>query len=145
MEALAQTRSQGLGLTREVRAAGGVPVHRGEDGGLEVLLVYRRRYGDWTFPKGKVAEGETDEDAARREVEEETSLECDLGAELPSTTYPDPRLRRKTVRYWVMRPRSGEAAPANEIDDVAWLSRAAARERLSYARDREVLDAVPDR
>jgi 8-oxo-dGTP diphosphatase len=71
----------------EVRAAGGL-VHRvrsGEpDGVLEVLLVHRPKYDDWTFPKGKLDPGETFEDAAVREVEEEAGLSCTLGAELPS-------------------------------------------------------------
>jgi 8-oxo-dGTP pyrophosphatase MutT (NUDIX family) len=67
-----------------------------------VLLVHRPRYRDWTFPKGKVEQGETDEQAAVREVEEETGLRCELGSELPSIEYTDLKLRHKTVRYWAM-------------------------------------------
>jgi 8-oxo-dGTP diphosphatase len=76
-----------------------MPVRRRGDGELEVLLVHRPRYSDWTFPKGKVKNGERDEVAAVREVEEETGLRCGLGCELVSTQYTDPKLRNKTVRY----------------------------------------------
>ena len=69
-----------------VRAAGGVPV-RTEPSGLEVLVVHRSAYGDWTFPKGKCEPGESDEACALREVEEETGLRCALEDELPSTAY----------------------------------------------------------
>ena len=69
-----------------VRAAGGVPARSG-DSGLEVLVVHRPAYGDWTFPKGKCERGESDEDCARREVEEETGLVCELDGELPLNTF----------------------------------------------------------
>jgi len=62
-----------------------------DDGDLEVPLLRRQRYRDWTFPKGKVEDGETDEQAAVREVEEETGLQCELGTELPSTAYGQDR------------------------------------------------------
>jgi 8-oxo-dGTP pyrophosphatase MutT (NUDIX family) len=144
MEATRAPRAQGLGLT-EVRAAGGVPWRRGADGELEVLLVHRPRYDDWTFPKGKLEEGETDEQAAVREVEEETGLHCELGRELPSTSYTDSKLRPKTVRYWEMAAVGGEAAPAHEVDEVRWLDVDAAQKQLSYERDVEILRAVQAR
>ena len=71
-----------------VRAAGGVVLRDGPSG-REVLLVHRRRYDDWTLPKGKCEPGETDEDCALREVEEETGFACELDDELPSTEYVD--------------------------------------------------------
>ena len=104
-----------------------------------MLLVHRPKYHDWTFPKGKVESGESDEDAALREVEEETGLRCELGDELVSTTYRDPQLRTKTVRYWAMTPVQGAAEARHEVDEVAWLEREAAVERLSYERDLDVL------
>jgi 8-oxo-dGTP pyrophosphatase MutT (NUDIX family) len=122
-----------------------VPWRRGPDGSLEVLLVHRPRYDDWSFPKGKLEEGETDEQAAVREVEEETGLRCELGRELPSTSYTDSKLRPKTVRYWEMRPVGGEAAPAHEVDEVRWLDVDAAETLLSYDRDVEILRAVEAR
>ena len=89
------------GQLRLVRAAGGVVVRAGADG-PEVLLVHRPAYDDWTFPKGKLDRGETEEECALREVEEETGLRCTLGRELGSTTYRDGKGRRKRVRYWLM-------------------------------------------
>jgi 8-oxo-dGTP diphosphatase len=106
-----------------------------------VLLVHRPRYRDWSFPKGKVEQGETDEQAAVREVEEETGLRCELGPELPSTEYVDLKLRPKTVRYWAMEA-TGEGRAGHEVDEVRWVSLEAAPERLSHARDREVLRAL---
>jgi 8-oxo-dGTP diphosphatase len=121
-----------------VRAAGAV-VWRGRDGGLEVLLVRRPKYDDWSFPKGKNRGGESDEDCAVREVEEETSLSVKLGAELASTSYVS-KGRPKRVRYWLAEPRrSDEARPRNEVDRVAWLPPEDAASRLSYARDLDVL------
>ena len=131
-----------MGLRGEIRAAGGIPYRR-KGGDIEVLLVHRPKYADWTFPKGKVKEGETDEEAARREVAEEAGLDVELGPELASTTYRDAKLRKKTVRYWAMLA-SGEAAPRNEVDEVAWLSRKEAAERLSYERDRGVLRSLDE-
>jgi 8-oxo-dGTP pyrophosphatase MutT (NUDIX family) len=124
-----------------IRAAGGVVVREGE-AGVEVLVVHRPRYGDWTFPKGKAEAGESDEDCALREVEEETGLRCELHRELPSTTYLDGHGRRKRVRYWVMRAVGGELAFEHEVDGAIWLAPEDARRRLSYERDVTVLDAV---
>jgi len=119
-----------------------VPWRRRDDGTVEVLLVHRPRYGDWSFPKGKLEPGETDEQAALREVEEETGLHCELGAELPSTSYRDSKLRQKTVRYWALGPVDGPAAPKNEVDEVRWLPLPEAERLLSYDRDVKVLRAL---
>jgi 8-oxo-dGTP pyrophosphatase MutT (NUDIX family) len=123
----------------DVRAAGGVVIRSG-DGELEVLLVHRPRYDDWTFPKGKAERGERDERTALREVEEETGYRCRLVADLGSTRYIDNRGRDKVVRYWAMAVEDGAFAPNHEVDAVVWLTPAAAREQLTYARDRDVLD-----
>lgn len=142
MEAARAPGSQGLVLSRpEVRAAGGVVWRRRDDGNREVLLIRRPRYRDWTFPKGKVEKGETDEQAAVREVEEETGLRCELGAELPSTSYTDLKLRPKTVRYWAMEA-TGDVAAGSEVDEVRWVPILDALERLSHGRDRDVLRAL---
>ena len=79
-----------------VRAAGGVPVREGVDG-LEVLVVHRPQYDDWSFPKGKCDLGESYEACAVREVEEETGLRCALEDSLPATSYHDSKGRRKRV------------------------------------------------
>lgn len=110
--------------------------------GPEVLLVHRPRYDDWTLPKGKAERGESAEDTARREVEEETGLVCRLGRELPSISYTDNMGRPKTVRYWAMEP-TGEVEwePNDEVDRMAWMGMDEARDALSYDRDITVLDA----
>lgn len=121
-----------------VRAAGGI-VRRDE----RILLVHRPKYDDWTFPKGKADEGETDQACALREVEEETGLRCSLERELSSSEYTDSRGRPKTVRYWLMRSVEGSFTPTEEVDEVAWLPLAEAEQRLSYERDRAVLRELP--
>jgi 8-oxo-dGTP diphosphatase len=124
-----------------IRAAGGAVVREGE-GGLEILVVHRPRYDDWTLPKGKAEPGESDEDCALREVEEETGLRCELDRELPSTSYADAQGRQKRVRYWLMQPVAGELRFVHEVDRAEWLPREDAARRLSHARDLQVLDAV---
>jgi 8-oxo-dGTP diphosphatase len=120
-----------------VRAAGGVVVRGGQ-----LLLVHRPKYDDWTFPKGKAEPGESDQDCAVREVEEETGLRCELGAELPSTYYNDSRGRPKRVRWWLMEPVAGEFTPTDEVDEIRWLSPEGAASLLSYSRDYALLDAL---
>jgi 8-oxo-dGTP pyrophosphatase MutT (NUDIX family) len=122
-----------------VRAAGGVLWRRGESG-VEVLLVHRPRYDDWSFPKGKCEPGESFLDAARREVTEETGLLPVVGRPLSQVAYLDRRGRPKIVRYWTMSVGSGTFAPNDEVDEVAWLPIGAARDRLSYPRDGVLLD-----
>lgn len=124
-----------------VRAAGGVVWRAGEGGVPEVLVVHRPKYEDWSFPKGKREEDETDEETALREVQEETGLTCHLGPELPGTSYMDRKGRPKAVRYFVMTVVDGEFAPSDEVDEVRWLRLPAARALLTYDRDQGVLDA----
>jgi 8-oxo-dGTP pyrophosphatase MutT (NUDIX family) len=121
-----------------VLAAGGV-VWRRNGTDVEVVLVHRPRYDDWSLPKGKLDPGETDEQAALREVREETTISAALGPELPSTTYLDRSGKRKRVRYWAMTVDDGEPRAANEVDEAGWFALAEAQERLSYSHDREVL------
>ena len=128
---------------RVVRAAGGV-VAREADGGLEVVLVHRAKYDDWTLPKGKAEERESDEDCALREVEEETGLACELVEELDGASYRDAAGRPKVVRYWLMRPVSGSLRPTRKIDDARWLTVSDAEATLTYERDVRVLRSLPD-
>ncbi len=131
--------SSGLGL---VLAAGGVVWRRTGSGVVDVVLVHRPRYDDWSLPKGKLNAGETDEEAAVREVEEETCVVAALGPELPTITYLDKSGKHKRVRYWAMTVVSGEPAAANEVDRAEWVPIGEAARRLSYEHDRSVLEAL---
>ena len=126
-----------------VRAAGGVIVRRMNGSESELLLIHRPRRNDWTFPKGKVESGETDEACALREVEEENGLRCEFESELATTAHITSKGRLKEVRYWLMRPVGGEAAPHNEVDAVRWVPVARAAQMLTYQRDRDLLESVP--
>jgi 8-oxo-dGTP diphosphatase len=123
-----------------VRAAGGIVTRQNPT--FEVLVVHRPRYDDWSFPKGKAEDGESDEDCAQREVEEETGLRCELGLELGSTSYVDGRGRPKRVRYWLMRPVGDELVFRHEVDDARWVSIAEARDLLTYSHDVELLEKL---
>ncbi len=126
-----------------VRAAGGVITRAGPEGERELLVVHRPRYDDWTLPKGKAERGESDEECALREVEEETGLVCTLGAEVAVSEYEDAAGRPKRVRYFELTPREGmEPAPQNEVDDVRWLTRERALGTLSYSRDRRIVEGL---
>jgi 8-oxo-dGTP pyrophosphatase MutT (NUDIX family) len=128
-----------------IPAAGTVP-WRHEDGGLEVAVVHRPKYDDWSWAKGKLDDGEQWPVAAVRETLEETGLQVRLGFPLPTTEYrvlgPDGRPATKQVRYWAARATGGTALLLNEIDQVAWLDPGAAHDRLDYPHDRDQLRAV---
>ena len=118
-----------------IRSAGGVVVRDGR-----VLLVHRERYDDWSLPKGKLEPGETWEQAALREVREETGLDCELGAYLGATHYA-PGGVEKEVRWWLMTG-AGEPQPDTEVDDLRWATPDEARELLSYDGERELLNRL---
>lgn len=132
-------------MSETIRAAGGLVCRRDEDGVAEILLVHRPAYDDWSFPKGKLEPGEREEDAATREVEEETGLHCRLDREVATTRYRDARGRSKTVRYWLMTPVAGKLGAANEIDEARFVPIADAAALLTYQRDRELLGALESR
>jgi len=128
--------------TDVVRAAGGVVWRNGRGGEPEILLIHRPKYDDWTLPKGKAEPGETDEETALREVEEETRLRCALGRELGTVRYHDRFDRPKQVRYWLMQPApdSPDAQADHEVDVVRWLPLKEAAAALSYEHDRHLLE-----
>ena len=120
-----------------IRASGGLIVRDGR-----VAVVHRPKYDDWSLPKGKAIAGESDEECALREIEEETGLRVKLGEELAPTTYFDAKGRPKRVRWWRMTPISGEFTPTTEVDELRWLTPDEARSLLSYTRDVELLDSL---
>jgi 8-oxo-dGTP diphosphatase len=133
--------------TAQVKASGGVVWRRGPGGELELVVVHRPRYDDWSLPKGKLDPGESWEDAALREVEEEVGLRCRLGPELPPVRYRDNKGRDKAVRYWLMQPDGGAASftPNDEVDEMRWVDVAAAAALLSYPHDVELVRAAEER
>jgi 8-oxo-dGTP diphosphatase len=130
----------------EVKASGGLVWRRGAGGAIELAVVHRPRYDDWSLPKGKLDPGETWEQAALREVEEEIGLRCALGTELPSVAYRDRKGRAKAVRYWLMEPREVTGfEPNEEVDEMRWVDVETALGLLSYARDAQLLRALDGR
>ncbi len=105
---------------------------------LEIAVIHRPRYDDWSLPKGKVDPGETAPVAAVREVFEETGSHSILGRRLAAVSYPID-LGVKKVYYWVARRTGGEFTPGNEVDELVWLPVADAMKKLDYAQDRKVL------
>ena len=141
------------GTPLTVQAAGAI-VWREQRDRLEVALVHRPRYQDWSWPKGKLEPGEPVSAAAVREVEEETGSPIVLGTPLPLMRYRTPDGAGKVVRYWaaqVAEPHYAaplaarqpvEPASLREIDDVVWVSAATAREMLTRQADQRPLDAL---
>jgi 8-oxo-dGTP diphosphatase len=122
-------------VTDPLKAAGGLVVR--DD---RVLVVHRPVHDDWAFPKGKLEDGESWEEAALREVEEETGLRCRLGEYVGATRYPF-REGMKEVRYFRMTA-DGGARAQNEVDEVRWVTGAEAASLLTYRFDRELLLGV---
>lgn len=123
---------------RIVYAAGAVLWRRAKSKTVEVALIHRPRYDDWSLPKGKVDPGETAPVAAVREVLEETGHQSHLGRRLATITYPVEQGIKK-VHYWAARSNGGIFTPGNEVDELVWLPIADAMKALDYAQDRKVL------
>src|ERR1700683_1398715 len=123
--------------TEVVQAAGGLVVRR-QRGELQIVLVHRPVHQDWSFPKGKLEEGESFEEAALREVGEETGLCCRLRPFIGHTEYIDRKGRPKAVAYWVMEGLGGAFTPNAEVDELRWVDLPDATRMLSYPRDQEL-------
>ncbi|MEU1327052.1 MULTISPECIES: NUDIX hydrolase [Streptomyces] len=134
-----------------ILAAGCVLWRRARDGGngngngydVEVCLVHRPRWDDWSHPKGKLKRGEEPLAAAVREVLEETGHHCAPGVRLPTARYLVDG-RPKEVAYWAAEATGGAFEANDEVDRLLWLTPEAARVRLTQPRDREQLTALLD-
>lgn len=125
---------------RVTTAAGGV-IWRKHESGLQVQLIHRPEYDDWTFPKGKTDPGESLQQTAVREIAEEAGLQVRLGLPLPRVDYRT-SAGPKQVSYWCARVVAGseDGFVANrEVDTVRWLSVGRAADRLTYDHDRTLL------
>ncbi|GAA5111119.1 NUDIX hydrolase [Pseudonocardia adelaidensis] len=122
----------------DVLAAGAVLWRPGTHG-VEIALVHRPKYDDWSFPKGKLDAGETMPFAAVREIAEETGQACRLGPLIGDVRYAVAE-GGKLVRYWAAEARGGEFTPGAETDELRWLDAPAAAELLSYPHDLGILE-----
>lgn len=131
-------------MTRIVQAAGGLVFRRNSKGKLKVLVTHRPRYDDWSLPKGKADSGETPEDTAVREVLEETGYHCRIVAPLGTNRY---RIDGgvKEVVWYAMRPLPDSPGfqPNKEVDEIKWLTRKKATEKLDYENDRSLVSGSP--
>jgi 8-oxo-dGTP diphosphatase len=130
-----------------VRAAGGVVWRNGTggdgDSSVEVAIIHRPRYDDWSIPKGKLVPGESELEGAIREIAEETGYRVRVGRPLGEVSYPkrmgnEDRMK-KTVRYWSMYAEGGVFSPTPEVDQLRWVSVNEALDALSQERDRDLL------
>jgi 8-oxo-(d)GTP phosphatase len=124
-----------------IKAAGAVAWRPGPDGQPQILLVHRKKYDDWSLPKGKIEPGEPLAVTAVREVYEEGGTWLALGRRLGSVRY-NVGGRPKRVHYWAARVTGIDerAVPNGEVDQVEWLPVPRAIEQVSYPRDHGVLN-----
>lgn len=138
MHSTSDSRTEGP--VRAILAAGGI-VWGPEPGGSRVALIHRPRHGgDWSLPKGKLQQGESLEQGALREVEEEIGCKANLGPIVGLTYYPINEDSNKLVVFWSMEPvHVASFVPSEEVDRLEWLSPSEAIKRLSYAQEKELV------
>jgi len=124
-----------------IKAAGGI-LQRSTPRGDEVMVVYRKRHQDWTLPRGKVKDGESFQEAAMREVQDETGCSCRIGNYLGTISYSDNGVP-KVVLFWkMMLVEDKGARNSDEIGEALWLQVPTAIERLSHAQEKALLSRV---
>jgi 8-oxo-dGTP diphosphatase len=124
-----------------IRAAGAIIWREKTPFDLEILVIHRPKYDDWSFPKGLVEDGESAIAAAYREVKEETGIDAIFGQYLGSTSYKVEDNKKK-VKYWMARAKSDTNAfvPNSEVDKIEWVDSKTARHFLTHDEDRDLLD-----
>ncbi|HSR44792.1 MAG TPA: NUDIX hydrolase [Acidimicrobiia bacterium] len=130
-------------MVEEVLASGGV-VWRSTGAEIEILLIHRDRYRDWTLPKGKLDKGESDLGAALREVREETGMVCKPGVPVGTMRYGLDNGKVKRVHYWSMEATGGSFAPNDEVDEVVWATPAVAGRILTYQHDIDLVTSLQE-
>jgi 8-oxo-dGTP diphosphatase len=125
-----------------IRAAGGVVTRVSADGRVEVACIFREARSDWTFPKGKLDGDESFEQAALREVFEETGMKCHVECFIGTTNYTHRKGKAKIVAYYLMSVSDGEFTPNDEVDELVWLPLESVREHLTWERDQELFDLL---
>ncbi|MBF6611782.1 MAG: NUDIX hydrolase [Chloroflexi bacterium] len=124
-------------------SAGGV-VYRQVDQGYEIVIVQRARHDDWSLPKGHIEAGESREQAAVREVREETGLDAHILLPIDEVVYfyrrPKEGLTRKTVYHYLMRADNYLLGGPNwEVSEVRWIPIDQASSLLTYRKDKEIV------
>ena len=122
-------------------AAGAVVWRRSPSGEVEVAVIHRPRYDDWSLPKGKSHAGELLSVTAVREVAEETGHAITLGRRLGTTRYLVPA-GEKVVHYWLALATGGDFRPSDEVDELRWLPVSEALELLSHLHDQTLLAGI---
>ena len=112
--------------------------------GIEVLLVHRPGYDDWTFPKGKLESGECLVACARREVREETGARPLIGRYLGEISYAKREGLRKVVHYWAMRADEVDFVSSSEVDRIRWVDEASLADHVSYPTERALSERLTD-
>lgn len=121
-----------------IEAAGGL-LWRESSRGRELLVIHRARYDDWTLPKGKLQPGERWQEAAVREVAEETGYQARVVGAAGSVRYTV-RGVPKVVRFWHMAPvGASEFRPSEEVAGIGWLVVGEAIRKLTYPKERDLV------
>jgi 8-oxo-dGTP diphosphatase len=123
-----------------IQAAGAVLWRKSDISQLEIAVIHRPRYDDWSLPKGKVESGESHISAGYREIQEETGYESTFGPEIGTVVY-NLEGAPKEVRYWAAAATVKTGTPnPQEVDEVLWLEPKKAKEKLSNKDDRAIVD-----
>jgi len=138
---VARPRRRASDYLPTIWAAGTAP-YRTRNGKIEFLIVHRKRYSDWSLPKGKLDRGESFKRCAERETEEESGVTGVVEAAIGTVGYVTGAGNNKVVRYWLLRVKEHDFAPNAEVDKVRWLRPKKAIEKATYTRDSAILTAA---